>query len=464
MHRIFVFCLSPALLLIWSALVFQACSSKEDAPLLEGKLDATEPTEVAIVYDYEGDNYVEELTTDSTGAFAYNPELAGEEADLIVYVGQDLYGAYVRKGSTVRMDIRGTEATFTGDHADRCVFNNVLYHAFSPWAFKPTPDHPFDLAEWTAKLEQGRTETGKAIDAIGDAEARARYQRLADAVCKYYLLQTLSLDQMMNQADHATQVDSLVASIDPNADESRLSGLINYWYNDSELHRTAGSTPDLTSYFIGQIHAIDSVLTNEGNKKSLTNTLCNLFFMYQPSDSAITAFRQGIAPQLAKAPRIVQNIEQMLAERSKQIKDGDALPSDPILIARDGSRTTLSEVIRGKVAYIDFWATWCAPCCREIPYFEKVWQQYKDNDQIVFVSVSQDDNAKAWEKKMDADHPQWPNYIFDKITGRQFLEAMGINAIPRFIIVGRDGRIISVDAVRPSDKEVVAALDAALAR
>ena len=164
----------------------------------------------------------------------------------------------------------------------------------------------------------------KAIDAVTDDEARARYQRLADAVCKYYRLQTLSLDQMVNQADHAAQMDSLMATIDPNADESRLSGLINYWYNESELHRSTGNTPDLTTYFIRQINGIDSVLTNEGNKKSLTNMLCNMFFMYQPSDSAVTAFRQGIAPQLAKAPRIAQNIEQMLAERAKQIKDGDA--------------------------------------------------------------------------------------------------------------------------------------------
>ena len=462
MHRIFVFCLSPALLLIWSALVFQACSSKEDAPLLEGKLDATEPTEVAIVYDYEGDNYVEELTTDSTGAFAYNPELAGEEADLIVYVGQDLYGAYVRKGSTVRMDIRGTEATFTGDHADRCVFNNVLYHAFSPWAFKPTPDHPFDLAEWTAKLEQGRTETGKAIDAIGDAEARARYQRLADAVCKYYLLQTLSLDQMMNQADHATQVDSLVASIDPNADESRLSGLINYWYNNAQLARPSGRNIDLTTYFVQQINAVDSALTNEGNKKSLARTLCDMFFMYQPTDSAVQAFRQGIAPQLAKAPLLAKHVEELAAERAKQVKDGDPLPADPTLLARDGSRAKLSDVIRDKVAYIDFWATWCAPCCREIPFFEKVWQQYKDDPRIVFVSISQDDNRQAWEKKMDNDRPGWPNYIFDPASGREFLNAMSIQAIPRFVIVGADGRLISADAARPSDKNIKAVLDAAL--
>ena len=95
-----------------------------------------------------------------------------------------------------------------------------------------------------------------------------------------------------------------------------------------------------------QINAIDSALSNEGNKRSLYNTLTSMYFMYQPSDSDIVAFRAGIAPQLAKSPRVAEHIEQLLAERSTQVKDGDALPSDPTLIARDGSRTTLSRAMK----------------------------------------------------------------------------------------------------------------------
>ena len=454
----------PAGFFALSALLMHSCSPKGDAPLLEGKLNVTEPTEIAFVYDHDGDNIVTELTTDSSGTFTYDPQLEGDEADLVIYVGQDLYGAYVRQGCSTHVDINGTKATFTGDNTDRCRFNNTLYQAFSPWTFKPTPDHPFQRQEWMDKLNEGYARTQQTIDAVADADARARYQRLADATRKYYYLQILSLDRMMNQADNEAEMDSLVAAIDPNADESRLSGLINYWYNQAGLTRHTGQAIDLTTYFVDQINAIDSALSNEGNKRSLYNTLTSMYFMYQPSDSDIVAFRAGIAPQLAKSPRVAEHIEQLLAERSTQVKDGDALPSDPTLIARDGSRTTLSRVIDGKVAYIDFWATWCAPCCREIPYFEKVWEQYKANPRIVFVSVSQDDNASAWEKKMDNDRPAWPNYIFEKISGRQFLDRMGINAIPRFLIVGRDGRIIHADAARPSDKDIKDILDAALAR
>ena len=343
---------TPLCLTALSALFLHGCAPKADAPLLEGKINVSEPTAIAFVYDHEGENIVTELTTDSTGVFTYNPTLEGDEADLVVYVGQDLFGAYVKSGCSTHMVIDGTQATFTGDNLDRCRFNNTLYQSFSPWTFKPTPDHPFQLQEWTDKLNQGYERTQKAVEAVSDPEARARYQRLADATHKYYKLQILFLDRMMNQADNEAETDSLLATIDPNADETRLSGLINYWYNQAELTHNTGRMMDLTTFFTAQINAVDSALTNEGNKRSLYNTLTNMFFLYQPSDSDITAFRTAIAPQLAKAPRIAEYIEQQIAERANQIKNGDALPSDPTLIARDGTRTTLSQVIQGKVAYI----------------------------------------------------------------------------------------------------------------
>lgn len=464
MNKAIIHYLRQALLLVLTAVLGQGCTRKADSPLLEGILNVTEPTRIALVYDYLGDNYVEELTTDSTGSFIYNPKLEGDEADLFIYVGQDIYGAYVKEGCSTHITIDGENVTFSGDNVDRCIFLNTLYHTFSPWAFKPTPDHPFDVAEWNTRLEKSRETVEKALDGVIDSEVRARYRQLADATYKYYLLQNLALERMMNQTDNKSQSDSIIATIDPNADVTRLSGLLNYWYDNVGWGANTGECVDLEDFFARQVKGVDSVLTNESNKKSLINTLCNMFLMYQPSDSTIHEFQTAIAPQLAKAPRIVENIEKVLAERAQRIKDGDLLPGNPILIARDGSRTTLADVIRGKVAYIDFWATWCAPCCHEIPYFEKVWEQYKENEHIVFVSISQDDDRKAWEKKIDKDQPAWPNYIFDKNSGSKFLEDMSINSIPRFVIVGADGRILSANAARPSDKDIATVLDAALTR
>lgn len=450
-----------AFTLVVAALLFGGCGASSDAPLLQGKINVTEPTEVSIVYDDEGETQVETVTTDSTGVFRFNAELPGGSADVLVYVGNDFYGAFVEKGASTRMNIDGSNVTFGGDNTDRSHFNNVYQSSFSPWLFKPTQDHPFDRDEWCATLDSSYRATMQALEAVKDGEARARYRLLADARRKYYMLQINSLDEMVNDVDHRAASDSLLATIDPNADETRWSGLISYWYHS--LPREGGRV-ELVPYFAGQMQLVDSLLTNEGNKKNLFGSICELFLMYQPSDSDLTAFRTAIAPQMAKAPGIGREIDRVVRERANRIKDGDNLPGDPVLIARDGSKTSLKEVIRGRVAYIDVWATWCVPCCREIPHLEKVYERFKTDDRIVIVSLSEDKDAKAWEKKIDKDRPEWPNYLLDQRTGREFLDAMSIHSIPRFLLVGSDGRLIAVDAARPSDERIDEILREAIAK
>jgi thiol-disulfide isomerase/thioredoxin len=50
--------------------------------------------------------------------------------------------------------------------------------------------------------------------------------------------------------------------------------------------------------------------------------------------------------------------------------------------------------LRGKVVVLDIWAMWCAPCLQEKPYFRKIEEEYKNNKEIVFISVSTDGLAK----------------------------------------------------------------------
>ena len=53
----------------------------------------------------------------------------------------------------------------------------------------------------------------------------------------------------------------------------------------------------------------------------------------------------------------------------------------------DGNKLTSAD-LTGKVAVIDFWATWCPPCQQEFPEFQKLYEKYKDNSQVAFVAVN----------------------------------------------------------------------------
>ena len=120
-----------------------------------------------------------------------------------------------------------------------------------------------------------------------------------------------------------------------------------------------------------------------------------------------------------------------------------------------GGNTSLDD-LKGKYVYIDLWATWCAPCIVEIPFMKELEKNYHGKN-IEFVSISLD------EKK---DYDKWKKFVTDKqLGGIQLYGENGMNSkfamdyalesIPRFILIDPKGNIVTGDAPRPSDEELV---------
>lgn len=126
-----------------------------------------------------------------------------------------------------------------------------------------------------------------------------------------------------------------------------------------------------------------------------------------------------------------------------------------------GKEVALSG-FRGKVVYIDAWATWCGPCIKEIPALKKLEEEYTGKD-VVFLSVSTDEVK---------DRQKWLDFVRDRelkgvqlFAGEKVKDIMGpynITGIPRFILVNKDGKIVSANAPRPSSPEIKTLLDATL--
>jgi len=129
----------------------------------------------------------------------------------------------------------------------------------------------------------------------------------------------------------------------------------------------------------------------------------------------------------------------------------------------DGEIISL-ESLRGKYVYIDFWATWCGPCLKEIPYLKKLESQFK-GEKIEFVGINVDklEAKEKWKKMVAQKELLGKNQLNAPLQGYadkdniddKFMKLLYVNSysigIPQFALIDPEGHIIDAFFYRPSN-------------
>ena len=110
------------------------------------------------------------------------------------------------------------------------------------------------------------------------------------------------------------------------------------------------------------------------------------------------------------------------------------------LAGLDGIEKTLADY-EGKVVLLNFWATWCAPCLREMPDMERLWQKYRDSDFVV-VGIS---NDQSRYKKRVATFIRKVNLTFPILldSNSDVSERYEVAGIPVSFLIARDGTVVA---------------------
>jgi thiol-disulfide isomerase/thioredoxin len=107
----------------------------------------------------------------------------------------------------------------------------------------------------------------------------------------------------------------------------------------------------------------------------------------------------------------------------------------------DGKAFNLTN-LKGKVVLVDFWATWCPPCKAELPNLRKLYEQYHGKGFEV-IGISLDNSEKELTSFLKKEELPWPSIYKE---ANDIADDYGVFSIPLPILVGRDGRVISLNA------------------
>lgn len=144
--------------------------------------------------------------------------------------------------------------------------------------------------------------------------------------------------------------------------------------------------------------------------------------------------------------------ERMIARYEEALKLSKGSPAPSFKLKNEQGKEVSLADFRGKVVYLDFWASWCGPCMQEFNHVANL-KKSLSGAAVVFVYISIDEEQKAWKKAVKrlelGDHQLWAGPV------DPLLSAYQISSIPRYMIIGKDGSIVNNFPPRPSSGELL---------
>ena len=153
------------------------------------------------------------------------------------------------------------------------------------------------------------------------------------------------------------------------------------------------------------------------------------------------------------------NYKKLIKNKLEEIKVNKLLPTDGnSLLLLDGTKQSLNNILQenvGKLIYLDFWASWCSPCRSEMPSSAILENMFKAKE-VIFIYLSIDTNTSYWIKaSQEEDLHKNNSYLILNAKKSPIINQYKIQSIPRYILIGKKGEILSADAPRPSDSKII---------
>lgn len=429
------------------------CAEKDQAAVLTFKVTNPTATEVVVVCH----NDVRMLPLDSEGTAVAT--LEGMDAVYAkVWYGRENRKIYVEKGdeATITFDGENFAGTFAFDGDKKAAadyLNKVSLSAL------PDDAYALEFSEYLDKLNNKRDNALKVLKA-NDLKGCGDFVKAEEGRIRYAYAAPL----LMYPVGH--KLMSRKPEYTP--DEDYYSAIESYFKED----RRYADLDEYRSFITEAAHVLDKVNRDERNVRLRTAAQMQYITDRFSDTKVVSALLHTLAETYVEMYGI-EGTEEIQTLHSTFVKDAAMLDAFAAKLDRynlskpgkmspdfkamdlDGKVWTLKDFM-GKYLYIDMWATWCNPCKKELPYLKTLAEKFGDAE-ITFLGLSTDETKEKWEEMVrKGEMPGTQLYLGSQ---SKFQKAYRIDAIPRFILIGKDGKIINNDMLRPSSGDIVSYLE-----
>ncbi|MBC7524136.1 MAG: TlpA family protein disulfide reductase [Flavobacterium sp.] len=301
-----------------------------------------------------------------------------------------------------------------------------------------------------------------------------------------YVKQLVELDNQYQELNrllqfvntHKLSYDESISFVKNNLDKNVLRDILNEKNLTSSLYKDGIINNEYLDYLVNLDYLKDSSLKKKSYKlEKVKNTyegkvreyvlykLISTYLKFSRTFSNLNTNRELVEPYIPLLTNInyKKSIDILFAQKDKELST--TLIGKPALdfTLEDnfGKKISLHD-FKGKVVYLDVWASWCGPCRAETPSFKLLHEKYKNDSRVIFISIAARDTFKDWKNALGEDKPEWIQLIDkDDLIWKSYTAY----TIPNFILINKNGNILKFDAPMPSSGiEIEKLIDSAITK
>jgi thiol-disulfide isomerase/thioredoxin len=468
--------------ILLSAILFVGVASAQNLSI-SGQISglADENLHVQLLSDYYGNSWMEEIPVQS-GKFSRNFKIPASGWSTISYKDKDKKVFLWKNASELELafeaDFLDGDVTITGDAASISDFMGQLAEkSGSQFSVKWLEEQAKDASNIDAMEMDAfnvRNDVVHALEKFEGSLPDGFKKSFKNHVGYYYFLSLFKFSEAKTSVSMIPKATEIPKVLIENLDWERMNRSEEL---DSEFFRElllsfvrykALSEYDFMKFadrhsaVQGEFNLARENLNGLSLQFYLTKTLLKEAKNVQPSLlRQMKEYLEKTEGSEVFAKMVVDSISTQLEAKDEEVivvtqTEANHTEIDVEVMSESGKTFKLSE-LKGKVVYLDIWASWCGPCRQQFPAAKAMKEELtkKEKKSIEFLYISIDNTETVWKKAIQELGIEGKHGLSKGGWGSEVTSKFGVSSIPRYLIFDKKGKVVDPNAPRPSDPRTI---------